>query len=143
VRISAKVDYGLRAMAELGAAPAGPVKGERIAGAQGIPPKFLENILLELRHAGLVTSQRGAEGGYQLARPAHEISVADVIRALEGPIASVRGIRPEHASYHGAASALGELWIELRREMRGVLENTSIGDLVDRSEVAGAREARS
>jgi Rrf2 family protein len=138
VRISAKVDYGLRAMVELGAAPAGPVKGERIAAAQEIPPKFLENILLELRHAGLITSQRGAEGGYQLARPSHEINVADVIRALEGPIASVRGIRPEHASYHGAASALGDLWIELRAAMRGVLEQTTIGDLVDRSEVAGS-----
>jgi Rrf2 family protein len=138
VRISAKVDYGLRAMTELAAAPAGPVKGERIAGAQEIPPKFLENILLELRHAGLIASQRGAEGGYQLARPAHEISIADVIRALEGPIASVRGIRPENASYHGAASALGDLWIELRTSMRGVLEQTSIGDLVDRSELDAA-----
>jgi Rrf2 family protein len=132
VRVSAKVDYGLRAMAELAAAPPGPVKGERIATAQAIPMKFLENILLELRRAGLVRSQRGAEGGYHLARPAPEITVADVIRALEGPIASVRGIPPEDAAYAGAAAGLGELWIRLRAEMRGVLEGTSLADLVER-----------
>jgi Rrf2 family protein len=131
VRVSAKVDYGLRAMAELAAAPPGPVKGERIATAQGIPPKFLENILLELRRAGLVRSQRGAEGGYHLARPATEITVADVIRALEGPIASVRGVRPEDAVYAGAAASLGGLWIRLRAEMRGVLEGTTLADLVE------------
>jgi Rrf2 family protein len=133
VRVSAKVDYALRAMAELAAAPPGPVKGERLAGAQGIPPKFLENILLELRRSGLVASQRGAEGGYRLGRPAEEISLADVIRAVEGPIASVRGARPEETTYTGAAAALTDVWIELRAEMRGVLETTSLADLVARS----------
>src|ERR671923_1925856 len=96
MRVSAKVDYALRACAELAAeAGRGPVKGERIAQAQEIPLKFLENILLDLRHAGLVNSQRGAEGGYWLARSPADVSLADVIRAVEGPIANVRGVRPE------------------------------------------------
>ena len=135
MRVSAKVDYGLRALAELAAAPPGPVKGERLAAAQEIPPKFLENILADLRNAGLVATQRGVEGGYRLAKPADEISVADVIRALEGPIATVRGARPEQATYRGAAAALGDLWLELRASMRGVLEQTTLADLVARSGV--------
>ncbi len=138
MRVSAKVDYALRAMAELGAAPPGPVKGERISTAQAIPPKFLENILIELRHAGLVASQRGAEGGYRLARPAAEITVADVIRAVEGPIASVRGARPDEVSYVGPATSLQEVWLELRAAMRGVLEQVTIADVVDRSRNRGA-----
>jgi Rrf2 family protein len=138
MRVSAKVDYALRAMTELAAAaPEENVKGERLAQAQEIPLKFLENILLELRHAGLVASQRGVEGGYRLARPAAEISVADVIRAVEGPIASVRGVRPDELNYVGAARSLPELWLELRTSMRSVLEQTTLADLVAR---AGARE---
>ena len=133
MRVSAKVDYALRAAAELAAADEAPMKGERIATAQGIPPKFLENILIELRHAGLVRSQRGAEGGYWLAKPAEEISLADVIRAVEGPIASVRGLRPEETEYQGASTALREVWIDLRARMRSVLEATSLADLVARS----------
>ena len=134
MRVSAKVDYALRAMLEL-AAGGGLVKGERVANAQGIPQRFLENILLDLRHAELVASQRGAEGGYMLARPAAEISVADVIRAVEGPIASVRGVRPEDVEYAGAAAALQPLWIELRGAMRDVLEGTTLAELVRRSGV--------
>ena len=133
MRVSAKVDYALRAMVELAAGDGLLVKGERLASAQSIPPKFLENILLELRHAGLVASQRGAEGGYRLARPPAEITLADVIRAVEGPIASVRGGRPEDASYEGAAVGLREVWIELRAAMRGVLEGTTVADLVARA----------
>jgi Rrf2 family protein len=134
VRVSAKADYALRAAAELAAAERpGPVKGEAISRAQAIPFKFLENILLELRHAGLVQSQRGAEGGYWLARPAEEISLADVIRAVEGPIATVRGQRPEEVSYEGVAAPLRDVWIELRASMRGVLETTTLADLVTRS----------
>ena len=140
MRVSAKVDYALRACAELAAAPPGPVKGERIATAQGIPPKFLENILLDLRHAEIVASQRGAEGGYFLARPAGEISIADVIRAVEGPIASVRGARPDDLSYTGAAAALTGVWLELRAAMRGVLEETSLADVVERSGGVAASE---
>ncbi|MET1009624.1 MAG: Rrf2 family transcriptional regulator, partial [Gaiellaceae bacterium] len=99
MRVSAKVDYALRAALELAAAGEGPTKGERIAQAQDIPLKFLENILLELRHGGLVQSQRGADGGYWLARPPEEIKLADVIRAVEGPLANVRGARPETVAY--------------------------------------------
>ena len=135
MRVSAKVDYALRALAELAAAPSGPtVKGERLAEAQAIPLKFLENILTELRRAEIVASQRGVDGGYRLARPAEAISLADVIRAVEGPIATVRGSRPEDVGYTGAAAGLGEIWIELRASMRGVLEETSLADLVARSE---------
>ena len=132
MRVSAKVDYALRALAELAAAPTAPVTAEQLATAQEIPLKFLENILLELRRAEIVSSRRGAEGGYRLAKPADEISLADVIRAVEGPIATVRGARPEEAEYTGAAAALRDVWIELRTSMRGVLEETSLADLVER-----------
>jgi Rrf2 family protein len=133
MRVSAKVDYALRAMLELAAAAPEQVKGERIATTQEIPQKFLENILNDLRHGGLVTSQRGADGGYRLARPAAEITVADVIRVVEGPIASVRGSRPDEVSYTGNAAALRDLWIELRAAMRGVLEQTTLAEIVARS----------
>ena len=130
MRISAKADYALRAAAELAAAEGGgPLKGDAIAKAQEIPVKFLENILLELRHAGLVHSQRGAEGGYWLARPATEISVAEVIRAVEGPLANVRGTRPESVEYAGAAATLRDVWIALRASLRLVLESVTLADL--------------
>jgi Rrf2 family protein len=136
VRVSAKVDYALRAIVELAATAAveteGLVKSERLATAQAIPPKFLESILLELRHAGLVASQRGADGGYRLGRPASEITVADVIRAVEGPIATIRGARPEDVTYAGSAVGLRTVWIDLRTAMRGVLEQTTIADLIAR-----------
>ena len=103
MRVSAKVDYAVRAAAELASAGEGPIKGEALSNAQGIPLKFLENILGELKHAGLVRSQRGTEGGYWLAKPADEIKIADVIRAVEGPLASVRGEAPETVKYQGAA----------------------------------------
>ena len=135
MRVSAKVDYALRAMLELAVAADGLVKSERIATAQGIPQKFLENILLDLRHAELVTSRRGVEGGYALARPAGEISLADVIRAVEGPIATVRGARPEDVEYVGAAAGLRPLWLDLRSAMRGVLEETTLADVVARANV--------
>jgi Rrf2 family protein len=130
MRVTAKVDYAVRAGAELAAASGeGPVKGERIAQSQQIPLKFLENILLELKHAGLVQSQRGAEGGYWLAAPADEISLADVIRAVEGPIANVRGERPEQVAYAGAAEPLREVWIAVRGNLRAVLENVTLADV--------------
>jgi Rrf2 family protein len=130
MRLSAKADYALRAAAELaGAAGEGPVKGERVAAAQEIPPKFLENILIALRHAGLVRSQRGAEGGYWLARPPEEITLADVIRAVEGPLASVRGERPEALSYRGSAEPLGLVWVAVRANLRAVLEAVTLADL--------------
>src|SRR5262245_32878234 len=131
MRISAKADYAVRAAAELAAAqPQGrPVKGEQVAAAQAIPHKFLENILTDLRHAGLVRTRRGAEGGYALTRPAAEISVADVLRAVEGPLAAVQGIRPESLRYEGAAVRLPEVWVALRANLRAVLERVSLADL--------------
>src|SRR5437764_4050405 len=129
MRVSAKVDYALRAGAELAAAGDGPMKGDRIARSQQIPLKFLENILLDLKHAGLVQSQRGAEGGYWLARPPEEISLADVIRAVEGPIANVRGMRSEEAQYSGAAAPLRDVWVAVRANLRAVLESVSLADL--------------
>ena len=132
MRVSAKVDYALRAMLELAAA-GDFVKGEQLATAQGIPQKFLESILIDLRHAELVASRRGVEGGYALARSADGISVADVIRAVEGPIATVRGARPEDVEYVGAAAGLQPLWLDLRSAMRDVLEQTTLADVVARA----------
>lgn len=129
MRVSAKVDYALRASLELAAAGEGPTKGERISQAQDIPLKFLENILLELRHAGLVQSQRGAEGGYWLARPPAEIKLADVIRAVEGPLANVRGARPETIGYSGPAAKLQDVWIAMRANLRAVLEELTLADV--------------
>jgi len=129
VRVSAKADYALRAVIELAAAGDGPIKGERIAQAQEIPLKFLENILGDLRHAGIVRSQRGVEGGYWLARPAEEISVADVVRAVEGPIANVRGVGPETVEYLGSAERLQDVWIAVRANLRAVLERVSVADV--------------
>jgi Rrf2 family protein len=126
MRISAKADYAIRAGVELAAAGEGPVKGERIAHAQAIPVKFLENIMVDLRHAGLVRSQRGADGGYWLARPADEITLADVIRAVDGPLASVRGVRSEELSYEGSAEPLREVWIAVRASLRNVLESVTL-----------------
>ena len=123
MRVSAKVDYALRAAIELAVAAPEQVKGERLATAQSIPHKFLENI---------VASQRGADGGYRLARPPTEITVADVIRVVEGPIASVRGERPDEIDYQGTAVPLRDVWIELRTAIRGVLEQTTLADLVER-----------
>ena len=135
MRISAKADYAVRAAAELAAAnDEKPVKAERIATAQGIPLNFLENILGELRHAGIVRSHRGAEGGFRLAKPAEKLTVADVIRAVEGPLASVRGGPPEDAEYDGAASSLPRVWIAVRANLRRVLEQVTIADIA-RSEL--------
>ena len=119
MRVSAKVDYALRACAELAAAGEGPVKGDRLAQSQEIPLKFLENILGDLRHAGIVRSQRGVDGGYWLARPAEEITVAEVVRAVEGPIANVRGVGPEQVEYAGSAARLrDEVWNRAVRALR-------------------------
>jgi Rrf2 family protein len=131
MRISAKVDYALRAATELAAAAgAGPVKGEQISRAQDIPIKFLENILLELRHAGVVQSQRGERGGYWLARPPEQVTLAEVIRAVEGPLASVRGEAPEELDYGGSAKALQTVWVALRANLRAVLDEVTLADVV-------------
>ena len=130
MRVSAKADYAVRAMVELAAAGDGPVKGERIALAQEIPLNFLENIMTDLRNGGLARSRRGADGGYWLGRPAEAITLADVIRAVDGPLAAVRGVRPEALSFDGAARPLGEVWIAVRASLRRVLEATTLADVV-------------
>jgi Rrf2 family protein len=131
VRISAKADYAVRAAIELAAAGEDAVvKGERLADAQHIPLHFLENILGDLKQAGIISTRRGPEGGYKLARPASAVSVADVIRAVEGPLASVRGDSPESLHYGGSAEPLQQVWIALRSNLRAVLETVSLEDLV-------------
>jgi Rrf2 family protein len=132
VRLNARVDYALRAVVELASAlgsAARPVTAERLATAQDIPPKFLESILLQLRRAGVVNSQRGPEGGYWLAKPADEISLADIIRVIDGPLANVRGHRPEDLGYKGAATALQDVWIALRASERQILDSVTIADV--------------
>ena len=129
MRVSAKVDYAVRALAELAAAGSTPVKGEAVAAAQEMPLRFTENILGELRRAGVVSSQRGAEGGYWLRVPAESITIADVIRYVEGPLADVRGEPAEEVSYGGAAVALQDVWIATRATLRTVLETTTIADV--------------
>jgi Rrf2 family protein len=131
MRVSAKTDYALRAVIELAASEDGskPVKGERLASSQGIPLRFLENILLQLRHAGIVDSRRGAEGGYRLARPAEAIALADVIRAIDGPLAGVGGVRPETLDFTGSAAPLKDVWVAVRASLRSVLEQVTIADV--------------
>ena len=131
MRVSAKTDYALRAAVELAAAWEGgqPVKGERLATSQTIPLRFLENILLQLRHAGIVESRRGAEGGYKLARPAEDITLADVIRAIDGPLAGVSGQRPETLDFKGRSAPLREVWVAVRASLRGVLEQVTLADV--------------
>jgi len=130
MRVSAKADYAVRAAAELAAAEEGPVKGEKLADAQDIPLQFLEHILLELKHAGIVRARRGAKGGYWLARPAEEVTIADIVRAVEGPIAHVQSAPPESIEYRGNAEHLQEVWIAVRASLRTVLEHVTLADLV-------------
>jgi Rrf2 family protein len=132
MRVSAKTDYALRAAVELAAAGGeAPVKGEKLATSQSIPLRFLENILLTLRHAGIVESRRGAEGGYRLAKPADEITLADVIRAIDGPLAGVSGARPETLNFTGSSEPLRDVWIAVRAALRGVLETTTLADVAN------------
>jgi len=130
MHLTATGDYALRAVAEIAAAAPKHIKAERIARVQGIPLKFVENILTTLKHAGIVNAMRGPSGGYWLARPADDITLADIIRAVEGPLANVRGTRPERLKYGGAASSLSDVWIAVRVNLRGVLEAVTIDHLV-------------
>jgi len=130
VRISAKADYALRACVQLAAADGGAAqKGAVLAAAQRIPLGFLENILGELRSAGIVTARRGSDGGYRLARPAGEVTLADVVRAVDGPLAAVRGIRPTAADFPGAAQPLREVWVAVRSALRRVLDHVTVADV--------------
>lgn len=130
MKLSAKVDYAVRAALELAAAGDHSLKGEQIASAQDIPPRFLENILGDLRQAGLVHSQRGTEGGYRLARPASEITVADVMRIEAGNLADIHGERPEEVRYQGAAERLRDVWVAARTSYRAMLEKVTLADIV-------------
>lgn len=130
VRISSKGDYALRAVVELAATPGWePVKAKDLASAQDIPLRYLLNILVDLKRAGIVTSRRGSEGGYVLAQPASAITLADVIRAVEGPLAQVGDRRPEDLAYHGSAGPLQLVWVAVRANLRAVLEEVSVGDV--------------
>ena len=139
MKLSAKADYAVRAVLVLASDDSTrPKKGESIARAQDLPLKFVENILGELKHAGLVASQRGPEGGYRLAVPPDRITVADVIRVVDGPIAAVAGVRPDEISYPPGAEALPGLWLEARGMLRSVLETVTFADLVKRSQAIAA-----
>src|SRR5687768_9556934 len=120
----------MRALLTLAAEPAQrSLTAERLAAAQSLPVKFLENILVDLRRGGLVTSQRGADGGYRLARPAKEITAADVLRLVDGPLAEVRGARPEQSVYKGPATHLQDVWVAARAALRSVLERVTLADI--------------
>ncbi len=127
--ISAKVDYAIRALCGLAASDRS-VTSAVLAATQGLPVNFLEQILIDLRRTKYVVSRRGPDGGYLLSRPASEILLADVIRSLEGPLAEVRGLRPETATYVGPAEDLQRVWVAVRASLRGVLEKTTIADVV-------------
>jgi Rrf2 family protein len=148
VQISAKSDYALRALCVLATAQEqGPMKAQDIAEAQQIPRTFLDQILLDLRRAGMLESRRGPDGGHRLARPSHAITVADVVRAIEGPLALVNGHRPEELAYDGAAERLQDVWVAVRAAVRDVLERTTVEQIV-RGELPPtvtelARDARS
>src|SRR5207248_9800758 len=129
MHVTAKADYAVRAVVELAdSSQASPRKVDAVAQAQAIPVSFLENILTQLRSAGIVRSQRGPEGGYWLARPSDEVSLADVIRAVEGPLVGVRGQRPEEIEYGGSAESLQQVWIALRANLRKVPEHATVAD---------------
>ena len=129
MHISAKAEYAMRALLTLAAADGGPMTAEQLATSQGLPVKFLENILVDLRRSSLVRSQRGNEGGYRLARPASDITVAEVLRIVDGPLAEVRGERPGQSNYEGAAEHLEEVWIAARAALRSVFEHVSLADI--------------
>ncbi len=134
MRITAKVDYAVRGCVELARAALDsgspvPVRGHDIAAAQDIPVKFLENILSELKRAGIVGSKRGAEGGYWLAQPPSAVSVADIIRAVEGPLADVRGVRPDQLDFAPDLVSLQRMWIAVRANLRTVLEEVTLASL--------------
>ena len=131
MRLSARADYALRASIEIASIGEGHVTADQVARTQQIPVKFLETILTQLRRAGLVRSQRGPDGGFWLARPAEEISLADIIRAIDGQLLGVRGERPENIGYIGAAEPLQRVWIALRANERAVLETVTLADIVN------------
>lgn len=131
MHVTAKADYAMRAIVEISVAPDGRAKAEQIASAQDIPLGFLRGILTDLRRSGLIVSQRSANGGFRLARPASEITIAEVVRSVEGPLALVRGLRPTELDYPGATAPLRDVWIALRANLRAVLDHTTIADVAE------------
>ena len=141
MRVSAKADYAVRACVELAAGyESGPMKGDRIATAQDIPVRFLENILGDLRHHGLIESRRGAEGGYWLSRSPEEITIGEVMRAAEGPLANVRGESPDELEYKGSAQPLRDVWMALRNNVRGILDDVTLADVIADRIPSGVKE---
>jgi len=130
VQISAKTDYAVRALLSLAVREPDLVKIDTVIGEQGLPRKFVEAILGDLRRAGIVRSQRGAEGGYALARPAKDITLGQVIRAVDGPLAEVRGLRPHETTYAGVAEHLPSVWVAVRASLRRVLDETTVADVL-------------
>jgi Rrf2 family protein len=130
VQISAKSDYAVRALLSLAVRAPELVKIDTVIGEQRLPRKFVEAILGDLRRAGIVRSQRGAEGGYALARPAEEISLGQVIRAVDGPLAEVRGLRPHETTYAGVAEHLPAVWVAVRASLRQVLDETTLAQVL-------------
>jgi Rrf2 family protein len=130
VEISAKTDYAVRALLSLAAREPDLVKVDVVVGEQALPRKFVEAILGELRRAGLVRSQRGAEGGYALTRPASQITLGSIIRAVDGPLAEVRGLRPNDTVYGGVAEHLPEVWVAVRASLRRVLDETTLAQVL-------------
>ena len=126
--ISARADYALRALVTL-AAEGRPMTADELARAEELPVNYLENILLDLRRAGVVASRRGPDAGYRFVRPPGEISAADVLRALEGPLAEVRGLRPEASAYSATAGPVQEVWVAVRASLRSVLEEVTIENM--------------
>ncbi|MEX2293497.1 MAG: Rrf2 family transcriptional regulator [Acidimicrobiales bacterium] len=130
MQVTAKVDYAVRALLELAASPGAPVTRDQIATAQSIPPRYLETVLVQLRNGGLVVGQRGAAGGYRLARDPESISIAEVSRAVDGPLALVQGQRPENVTYGGTSEHLADLWVGLRAAVRSVMESVSLAEVL-------------
>lgn len=128
--ISAKADYAVRALLILAEPGTGRTTVEQLVASQGLPRKFLEAIMSELRRGGLVSSRRGVDGGFALARPAADITIADVLRAVDGPLAEVRGERPEQTIYSGSAEHLGTVWVAVRASLRAVLENITLDQVI-------------
>jgi Rrf2 family protein len=140
VHISARTDYAVRAMLTLASGGQETVTGQALAAEQQLPQKFLEAILADLRRAGLIRSRRGPVGGYALARPAAEIPIGEIVRAVDGPLAVVRGERPEQAAYAGAAEHLGTLWVALRAAVRSVLDDVTLDQVLSGDLPAQVRE---
>ncbi|MFT7646247.1 MAG: Rrf2 family protein [Candidatus Poriferisodalaceae bacterium] len=129
--MTAKVDYAVRATLELAASNGGRVTRDELATAQDIPRRYLEAVLAQLRQAGIVVGQRGTAGGYTLGRPADEITIAEIARAVDGPLALIQGLRPENVTYKGNSENLAGLWVGLRAAMRSVMESVTLDDVLN------------